>query len=59
MRSFEEAVTLLEDVQLFLDRKGCSQVATRISSNIDSVVNLQWETKLLSARQSTLDNFFT
>ena len=45
MESFDEAVTMLEDVQHFLDNKVYSDIATQINSQIDTVVKLsliQW-----------------
>ena len=48
---------MLEDVQLFLDSRGHSGVATQVGSLMDTVVSLQYES-LASARQATLDEFF-
>ena len=59
VKSFDEAVTMLEDVQYFLDNKGYSDIATQINSQIDTVVNLHWEEKLRSSRQTTMDEYFT
>ena len=51
------AVSYLEDVQLFLDSRGHSEVATKVGSLMDTVVSLQYGS-LASARQATLDEFF-
>ena len=54
IRNFGEAIKSLEDVQVFLDSKGCNDEVTVITSAVDSVVSLHC-TSLAAARQSTLD----
>ena len=56
IKRYHEAVSNLEDVQLFLDSRGHSGLATKVGSLMDTVVSLQYES-LASARQATLDEF--
>ena len=56
IHKYQEAVSKLEDVQLFLDSRGHSGVATKVGSLMDTVVSLQYES-LASSRQATLDEF--
>lgn len=57
IKNYQEALSMLEDVQLFLDPKGHSGEATKIGSLMDTVVSLRYES-LASTRQATLDKFF-
>ena len=57
IKDFKEAVSMLEDVQTFLDSRGYNEAATKMGLEIDTVVSLQHDS-LNCARQTTLDEFF-
>ena len=56
-RTYQEAVSALEDVQEFLDSKGHNEVATKIGAQVNTVVNLH-SISISCTRQTTLDEFF-
>ena len=52
-----EAVSNLQDMQLFLYSRGHSGVATKVGFLMDTVVSLQYKS-LASARQATLVDYY-
>ncbi len=58
VKNFQEAVTMLEDIQIFLDYNGFSEVGTNIASQIDKVVSLHCQDRVSSSVQTTIDDFF-
>ena len=56
--TYLDAIKSLEDVQLFLDKQGQVAEANNLGLTIDGVTKAHC-VKLLSARQSTIDEFFT
>ena len=54
---FQEAISSLEDVQVFLDYKGFSDEATKIISSVNALTHLHCQS-LNSARQTTLEEHF-
>lgn len=56
IKNFGDVLRSLEDVQSFLDSKGCNDQATVIASAIDIVASAHCSS-LASARQSTLDEY--
>ena len=54
---FQEAISSLEDVQSFLDYKGFSDEATKITSSVNALTYLHCQS-LNSARQTTLEEHF-
>ena len=54
---FQDAISLLEAVQTFLDSKGHSEEATRVASTMNRLAHLHCAS-LSSARQSYLKEFF-
>ena len=53
---FQDAISSLEEVQSFLDRRGFSEEATRIASSVNKLTYLHCE-RLNLTRQTTLDDF--
>ena len=54
---FQDAISSLEDVQSFLDYKGFSEEATKITSSMNTLTYLHCQS-LNSARQMTLKEYF-
>ena len=52
---FEDAMSSLEDVQVFLDSKGFLEQATIITASMNELAHLHLKSK---SRQSTLQEFF-
>ena len=53
IKSYREAIQLLEDSQIFLDSRGCLKAATHASSN--SLINLVAWHHVSNLTQTTLD----
>ncbi len=54
---YQDAIAALEAVQIFIDSKGYSEEATRITSTMNRLTHLHC-TSLIFARQSTIQEFF-
>ena len=54
---FQDAISSLEEVQSFLERRGFSEKAITIASSMNKLTYFHCES-LNSARQTTLDNYF-
>ena len=57
LRTFQEAVSAIENVQMFLDNKGHNELATKLGSQINSIVSLQFSSAKCSV-QTRIDDFF-
>ena len=54
IKSYKEAIQSLEDIQDFLERRGCIEEAMGIASKVDMIANL----RITSSRQTTLLDYF-
>ena len=57
LRTYQEAISVIEDVQTFLDSKGHNELATKLGSQINSIVSLQFSSAKCSV-QTRIDDFF-
>ena len=53
VKSFAEAIKALDDVNLFLESRGCNHEATSVSSVMDSIASAHWS----GTKQTTLLDF--
>ena len=56
LKTYQEAVSAIEDVQTFLDSKGHNELATKLGSQINSIVSLQFSSAKCSV-QTRIDDF--
>lgn len=57
IKTYQEAISAIEDVQMFLDRKGHNELATKLESQMNSIVSLQFSSARFSV-QTRIDDFF-
>ena len=57
IKTYQEAVSAMEDVQMFLDSKGHNELATKLGSQVNSIVSLQFSSAKFSV-QRRIDDFF-
>ena len=57
LKTYQEAISALEDVQSFLDTKGHNALATNLGIQINSMIDLQ-VVNMSNARQTTIDEYF-
>ena len=57
LKTYQEAISALEDVQSFLDTKGHNALATNLGIQINSMIDLQ-VVSMSNARQTTIDEYF-
>ena len=55
LKTYKEAVSAIEDVQVFLDFKGHNELSTKFGTHIDSIVSAHACTTSI---QTTIDEFF-
>ena len=57
LKAYQEAVSAIEDMQTFLDSKGHNELATKLGSQMNSTVSLQFSSAKCSV-QTRIDDFF-